>query len=351
MKLKRGGLMVAICLIYPGIIMHSSCRAAFFYDFMMPRYRVIFYVCPMNRNSLRQMGGKRKGSIPRMRLGDLYKVGRPQLCGSPAFPLHDHEFGEVFWIDEGCCHHVVNGVTQELQEGDLTFIRPSDVHSLSSLRREKPFCVINIAFQWHLFLNLKARYFPSDSGVYQENSPLPCRFRLEGESLRWARESFTELVKSPPTAFFLDRFLMNLLAEFSLVGGNSVSIFDENTPGWMLKAWRMMHEPSHLEGGVEEFHRLCRRSDGHVSREFRRHTGITLVAAINRLKMEHAAALLAGSRSEIVDVGLSCGFQSLSRFYQCFQECYGMTPRRYRERAARSHGSLGLTGKTGRKEV
>jgi len=280
----------------------------------------------------------------RCRLKGIFGVGRPKLCGPVAFALHDHEFGEIFWIDEGCCRQVVNGVAQELVEGDMVFIRPADAHSLHS-KGGAPFHLVNISFQWSHFLNLKARYFPQDHSLYNEDSRLPRGFRLEGKILCWARDAFTELLKSPRTAFFLERFLMNLFAELALVG-EPTCLFDESAPGWMREAWRIMKEPSRLEEGVAGFSRLCGRSDGHVSREFRRHTGTTLVAAINRLRMDYAATLLAGSRREIVEIGMLCGFQSLSRFYQCFKESYGLTPRQYRVAASGDRTALGLVGRT-----
>lgn len=266
----------------------------------------------------------------RNRLHALYYPVRVKLSGPDAYPLHDHDFGEVAWMDEGSSLiHQVNGHEMELTTGSFLFIRPSDAHSFHD-REAKPAFLINICFQWHLYESLKQRYFSGSTAVYGEDSRLPKTLQLTEGQLQSARSAFLFLLKAPQSSFQIERFLINLFAELCpLVGEDAL----DQAPQWMRSAWQCIQRPEHLCLGVAEFYRLCGRSPEHVSREFHKQTGRTVVQSIVKLRMAHAAALLAGTTDEIIDISEQCGFESLSHFYACFHKAHGLTPRAFRKRA------------------
>ena len=65
---------------------------------------------------------------------------------------------------------------------------------------------------------------------------------------------------------------------------------------------------------------------------FRKTVGTTLVHYVTRLRVSRAQQLLATSNDKVVDVALSSGFNSLSRFNDVFKKASGRSPREYRER-------------------
>ncbi len=266
-----------------------------------------------------------------------FAVSRPSLRGRIAYPSHDHDFGEVFWVEKGEGIQVVNGLKQAMGPGDCYFIRPWDRHSFHT-RGNRSFQIINIAFQWHHLGNLRERYFAGDNTVYGEGGSHPKHFKLGDGQLQWGREAFLFLFKSPRTAFPIERFLMNLFAELGAMSFRR-DFLSPAAPVWLRRAWETIEaNDKMLAGGVGAFCRLCGRSAEHVSREFRRHGGTTLSKSISNLRMAHAAALLAGTDREILEISAECGFESLSHFYACFRDTYGEPPRRYRL------GSRGFTG-------
>jgi transcriptional regulator GlxA family with amidase domain len=52
---------------------------------------------------------------------------------------------------------------------------------------------------------------------------------------------------------------------------------------------------------------------------------------VTRLRVSRAQQLLATSDDKVVDVALSSGFNSLSRFNDVFKKSCGSSPREYRE--------------------
>ncbi len=64
---------------------------------------------------------------------------------------------------------------------------------------------------------------------------------------------------------------------------------------------------------------------------FKRGVGTTIVDYITKHRISHAQRLLATTETKIVDVGLSSGFTSTSRFNAAFRQECGCSPREYRQ--------------------
>jgi len=64
---------------------------------------------------------------------------------------------------------------------------------------------------------------------------------------------------------------------------------------------------------------------------FRRKTGMSFIAYINKVKLEQAAHLLKETNLKIETVGFDCGFDSPSHFYKCFKKYYGVSPARFKK--------------------
>jgi len=63
---------------------------------------------------------------------------------------------------------------------------------------------------------------------------------------------------------------------------------------------------------------------------FKRGVGTTLVDYITKHRVSHAQRLLATTDIKIVEVALSSGFASMSRFNAAFRKECGCPPREYR---------------------
>lgn len=77
--------------------------------------------------------------------------------------------------------------------------------------------------------------------------------------------------------------------------------------------------------------RIAGLSPGAFSRSFRRHTGLSLVRYVNRLRIALACQLLMGNEQmPITEVCFSSGFNNLSNFNRQFMLQKGMPPSRFR---------------------
>jgi len=76
-------------------------------------------------------------------------------------------------------------------------------------------------------------------------------------------------------------------------------------------------------------------------RAFKRATGLSPVAFINRERVLRAAQLLLQDFRSLADVCYQVGFNSVSYFIRTFKKHLGMTPLRYRATVAKVRMSLG----------
>lgn len=75
---------------------------------------------------------------------------------------------------------------------------------------------------------------------------------------------------------------------------------------------------------------LCRLSNYHFARQFKRSTGLAPHQYITQQRIEKAKRLLSNSNLKIVQIAADCGFSSQSHFGQAFRRMTGTTPKRYR---------------------
>lgn len=246
------------------------------------------------------------------------------------FPLHDHDYPEVFWVAEGVMRHTVNGVTTELGRGRLVFIRPSDSHRFVGAG-EHGGTVCNFALRRDLLAAARKRYFGQHRGAWWHDAAMPLGVQLSGAELRALDQAARELASLRTlTLAEVDRFLLNL---FHLLREREAPERHATEPAWLAAARKELSDPQKLAGGVNQLVRLAGCSPEHLARMVRRVHGVTPTDLVNAQRLDWAAVELQFSSRAIADISLAAGFESLSHFYHLFRRQHGVTPRQFRLRA------------------
>jgi AraC-like DNA-binding protein len=72
-------------------------------------------------------------------------------------------------------------------------------------------------------------------------------------------------------------------------------------------------------------------SRSHFARQFRQHTGFSVIEYLLKVRCDAVAKLLASSDTDITAVAFATGFSNLSHLYRHFKRRYGITPGAFRQ--------------------
>ena len=194
-----------------------------------------------------------------LREGDAFGVHRAFVTPRHLVQPHTHDFVEIWWVDTGSGHHLVNGASVPVHSGDLVFMRVEDKHGFS----HGDFAITNIYFSCDILAHLRARYFADDNGFWGGAAPLPSVHRLPAAQLHILRQEAESLAQGQKTLLQIERFLLNLLAMLSAL---VPSTLPPGLPAWLQHACRQIREPDYLHRGTPAFIALTGKSPEHVAR-------------------------------------------------------------------------------------
>lgn len=103
------------------------------------------------------------------------------------------------------------------------------------------------------------------------------------------------------------------------------------------------HYSEHIT--LEDMARKVFLSPSYFSRVFKKETGITFSAYLNRMRIEHSKELLRHQNIRLTDIALMVGFEDQSYFTKVFKKLTGTTPLHYRESKGKSGNPSELTSR------
>lgn len=106
-------------------------------------------------------------------------------------------------------------------------------------------------------------------------------------------------------------------------------------PPSLGRAVQLMESRIDQKLSVGEIASAAGLSERQLERLFRAHTGATPAAYLAAARLERARRLLRQTSMSVTDVGVACGFMSLTHFSTAFRNRFGYAPRQERQRQAR----------------
>ena len=252
------------------------------------------------------------------------------------FP-HCHDYYEIFLTVKGVVTHWINGVKQELPEGSLVFIRPKDVHGyLYETQESYKTAYINLTFSINtanLLFQYLSENFPSKQ-LLSCDMP-PAVILTEAEKIR-----LMEQVKDLNTVNWQDKQELKMQVR-ALLADIFVRYFyirqeqgKNAAPMWLSQLLTQMMQPENFVQGLEHMVNLSGKTREHLSRNLKKHYGLTPSEYINELRINYASNFLINTNMPILEICFMCGFQSVSYFYKVFKDKYNMSPHDFRNKHA-----------------
>jgi len=254
---------------------------------------------------------------------------------SPDFPVittHWHEEAELTMLTEGDCTYQIDLVEYHINEGDLIFIPPLVLHSISHGISEK---ILSETYVFHLnFLGgnstdiCSTRYL---TPMMNQEFSMPYIITPEHpayDSLKNIFSQISTLYSEEVVGYELSIKALLLQACFLLLQYSSrIESSGALTTSDTLKTvldYIELHFSEELT--ISELAHICHFSDYHFMRFFKKYMNMTCIEYINNLRLEKSIEMFKQGNTSIVDVSLSVGFHNLSYFHRAFKKKYNMTP-------------------------
>lgn len=279
----------------------------------------------------------------------------------PGVRLHWHEEAELTLMTKGYGHYQIDLVDYEVKKGDILFVSPLFLHSvsLSESGRKKDNCrqladlppevdaepesgkMVSETYVFHLnFLGgnstdvCSTRYLIP---IMNHEIVLPCLITPDHPAYVSIRKIFNQIAslyneEVPGYELALKSLFLQvifLLLQYSKKQAKT-TLPEEGTPADKLKNvldYIELHYASSIS--VETLASVCCFSEYHFMRFFKKHMNMTCIEYINNVRLEKAVELFEQGNTSILDVSLSIGFHNLSYFHRAFKKKYGMTPRSF----------------------
>ncbi len=242
--------------------------------------------------------------------------------------VHMHDFYEVTVVVEGIAATHANGALLELGPGSVILFRPYDVHLKSDGGGGVIFSFALPIKAMRLMFSYLGADMDLDQIIHLKKPPI---VMLRAESLAYYRTRFPQVLEG----FRRDDALMILSAKSMLVdmmiGFYKISSAAGAMPAWLRGLSEEISKKHNFTEGITALSRLSGMTQEHICRSFKRYYGMSPTQYIALLRLNYSAQLLLETGMDVLDIALESGFSSLSHFYHCFKDQFGVSPKAYRK--------------------
>lgn len=243
--------------------------------------------------------------------------------------LHTHTFFEIFLVNSGEVLHVINGKSVILQQNDLVFLRPHDVHAFK-YHNSQNFIHTDILFTEDLF-NRVQNFLSSEKLKGFLNSTEPFRTKLTSYEAITFQKNIDDINSLPNHDSDKQALILSFLTKlFSIVISDHIVKHNKNDyPFWLTQLLSLLNSSDSLKKSKKEIFSLLDNfsyNPAYISRAFSLYTGITITEYINRIRFSTAYSLLVSTDMPIPAILDYIGISSKPYFYREFFKRFNITP-------------------------
>ena len=250
---------------------------------------------------------------------------------------------EVNLIRKGSVTYLYGGDEVQVGVGRLVTFWSAIPHQIAGATHDAEYYSMTIPLTWYLQYRLPERFthLVLDGQVLVDPQvSSKCDFNMFE---RWiqdlgSRQPARERIVSLEVEARLLRLALGLAAESSCPGSrrDALPVCDRNSMERIRQMLSFIAQNYTDQITAELISRSAGLHPNYAMNLFRKTLGTTLVNYVTRLRLSRAQQLLVTSDRKVVDVALSSGFNSLSRFNDVFKKTCGSSPREYRERCRKA---------------
>jgi AraC family cel operon transcriptional repressor len=263
---------------------------------------------------------------------DAFVLSRAELDTRRPPLLHNQDFNELVWVQNGTVRLHLEGARRDLTEGDLLFISPDQLHGLQGRHpkgapeHSEPAMVVSLAIRPGGIKSIGNRHEDLRGVAFWGDDNRPLVAHRDMRQLAALNHAALQLERSPRRKLYLEAFLMPLLVALDRPPEGIL----QNAPAWLIAACTAAQNVDVFRKGAAGFVAATGRAHPHVSRTMRRFLGVTPSDYVNTQRMDYAARRLTGTSDPLAEIATDCGLPNLSHFHKLFLAAHGETPQRYR---------------------
>lgn len=240
-----------------------------------------------------------------------------------SYKLHFHDYFEIEIIAGGEGKQVLNGKSYPLKKGSAYLLRPTDFHSIETI---KPLEIYKIIF---------------DETMLSNTLSIDITASLNDYFAELSEEEFSQLINIAE-ALFLET--QNATEMHSVIAGNLlecviISIMRKNavvindTKDLPLRqALSYIHLNYRNNITLGQTAKSVNMTPNYFSHWFHKNTGKPYIEYLNKLRLSYAEKMLMTSDRSITDICFLSGFSSVSNFLKEFKKKNLTTPSKFKEK-------------------
>lgn len=253
------------------------------------------------------------------------------------FQEHDHHFFELVYVTSGTAEHTLNGSRSILKPNDFFFI---DLGSYHSFEHAKNLELINCLFLPE-FIDETLQGCDSLDALLHSSMIRYSRLTV-GQT--WADRIFHD------ESGKIGTLLSEMVDEYENKQFGSNEIFRCHLKEILIFTLRMLVQPAkaYSDSIINEvisfvnkhYHKpltlqtFCNQKHynlSYISRRFKQETGMTFREYVQKIRIEKACELLAGSDMTVSEIARAVGYDDIQFFHSVFKRLLHMTPKEYKK--------------------
>jgi AraC family cel operon transcriptional repressor len=258
-----------------------------------------------------------------LQAGAQVHLTRATLTSARPKSLHDHDFYELFWVQNGKVKHHTPDQSDTLTEGDLVFLQPGQTHALQG--RGEHALIVSLCIHPTTIKALAKRH-PSLNDHLFWSAGGPVQTHRDIRQLATLNHAAVLLERSRCDTLAAEAFLLPLCVDLT------AETYPTDAPEWLARACSAAKDPDIFRDGAAGLVAITGKAHPHVSRTMRKHLGQTPSDYINQIRMNHAARALTTDSDPVSQIADDCGIPNMSHFHKLFRESHGLTPLQYRQK-------------------
>ncbi len=243
------------------------------------------------------------------------------------YPIHTHDFYELFYVVKGRAMHSVNGMSECLLFGTAELLRPEDSHEYSFINRYD-MELISIGIEREVMQEILSFVEVSEGTVRACELPLKISYHAKkAESVASKLMKLQRITDSKRRRTYAKTLISQILLDMLDHGEESLSI-----PFWLDALLIEMTKQDNFCMGLPRMLELSNVSQSHLNREMKKYLGLTPTEFINFKRIAYASELLLENKYTITEISGKCGFETASNFYENFKRVYDCSPKEFMRR-------------------